>query len=95
MQNSEQQKLFERVIVLNDDGITYSRNATIDEIEIWRREGLVKYCEQQIIIVCKWPSLISSDYLKALVKNIKLKADEYESANDYFSEQTECALTSS
>jgi hypothetical protein len=74
MKNNKQQKsekLFERVIVINFDGTSYSRNMTVDEIEIYKKKGYVKYHDQQTFIDFQYVPLISSNYLRGLVMGAK------------------------
>jgi hypothetical protein len=75
MENDKQlkdEKLFERVIVINFDGTPHSRNMTVDEIEIYRKKGYVKCYDQQTFIDFQYVPVISSDYLRGLVEGTRL-----------------------
>jgi hypothetical protein len=55
MGNNKQQKdekLFERIFVVHPSGTSYFRNATIDELEMYKKLGYVKYLNHSITLIC-------------------------------------------
>jgi hypothetical protein len=54
MENIKQQKdekLFERILVVHPGGTSYFRNVTVDELEMYKKEGYVKYFNKQKVLM--------------------------------------------